>query len=98
MLQDDKKLPKYYESDFKFSLDDILGKEVVSKSLNLADQTFLKNEREELLKKIFQDTVIPLLNEISTREGIKKVIKKHDDLKYYLTVDLKKYLGIKEKW
>jgi hypothetical protein len=89
-----REYPVYYKSDLKFGLDLLADKELVKRVLDLENNEFKENEREFLLKELMEMYLIPFLQDVSTKDGIKAAIKKYEDLIYYIKGDARKFLSI----
>lgn len=76
---------------FSFFIND---KEQITKPFDLENSNFSGNERELEIKYLIQNYVIPFLDEISTKEGIKEIYTKNPRIIHYMDAKLKRALGI----
>jgi len=60
--------PKYYKNDLKFGIGDIANKELVKKVLDLENRDFIDTAREETIKDLIENYIIPFLKDVSTKE------------------------------
>jgi len=93
---DSNNFPKYYKSNLKQGIDNFVEKKKVKMALDMEDNSFKGQEREELLKNLVEVYVIPFLIEISTEEGIRKAVEKKPTLKHYMDAETKDALSISE--
>lgn len=87
--------PIYYKCDVKFSMELLADQELVKRVLDLENNEFKGEEREFILKELLELYVIPFLQHISSKEGIKLAVKKYDGLIYYIKFEARKLLSIK---
>ena len=79
-----KEFPVYYKNDLKFSIDNFVDPEFVRRVLDLENSEFKDDQREFLIKEFFELYVIPFLNDVGSKEGIKAAVCKYEDLIYYI--------------
>jgi len=94
IYKEDRDYPKYYENDLKFGLGDLFDKDVVKKALDLENNEFGKDQREAVIRNLIEVYAIPFLEMIGTKKGITQAIKEFPDLQYFVSIDLKKALGL----
>jgi hypothetical protein len=95
----DEDFPVYYKANVRYATNDLTSKdpnsEVMEKAFNLLDTQFKGLEREDLIRAMLEDHVVPFLKMISTGEGIKKASRKYKNLKYRIDIETREALSIK---
>lgn len=96
--QEKEEYPKYYKCNLKYGISDIIeNKDLIKKVFNLENNDFEnENEREIILKDLFENYALPFLKDISTKEGIKIALKKYKGLIIWMDVEMKKALSIED--
>lgn len=87
--------PVFYKKNLGYGLDSFIGKEEGRRIFDLENTSYIENQRELRIQEIMEDYAIPFLSDIGSISGIRKAIKKYQNLKYDIDVDLQEYLKIK---
>ena len=87
--------PVFYKCDLKISLEVLADRDLVKRVFDLENLEFANTEREFILTELFELYVIPFLNEVSSKDGIKSAMTKYQDLIYYLNGEARKCLKLK---
>ena len=88
------KYPAFYRCNLKIGLEFFADNELVKRVLNLENLEFKNSEREFLITEMFDLYIIPFLNDVDSKAGVKSAVKKYDDLIYYLDSDAMTYLNL----
>ena len=94
VLTHNLEFPDYTKSHLRISISFFVDKEIVEKAFDLENHEFKNNEREEAIKHMIEQYVLPFLEGISSKEGLKKSIVKYPGLKNYMKLTLKEALQI----
>jgi hypothetical protein len=86
--------PPYHKDHLRYSLEFLTNKEMVRNIFDLEKNDFKENEREHLIRELIELYVLPFLDDISSREGIKRAVDKYDRLKHIMQYPLMLALGI----
>jgi hypothetical protein len=84
--------PPYYKNHLKYTLGLLADKELVQRVFDLENIEFVGEEREFVLKELFELYAIPFLQDVSSKEGIRNAVKKYDGLVNYIKLDARKCL------
>ncbi|MBX3254198.1 MAG: DUF4304 domain-containing protein [Chitinophagaceae bacterium] len=96
-MNTDGDFPKYEKGHLKYSFKDIIASKKVKQILDLENNQFKGEEREEAIKNILENYAIPFLQKISTKQGIINAINEYEDLIYRVRTSLKERLGIQDE-
>jgi hypothetical protein len=86
--------PLYYKNHLKYSLDLIADSELVKRAFDLENTEFTGEEREFILKELIEVYIIPFLQDVSTKDGIRNAVNKYDGLVNRIKVDARRFLSI----
>jgi hypothetical protein len=86
--------PVFYKCDLKIGLDQLTDRDLVKRAFDLENQEFASTEWEFILTELFELYVVPFLNDVSSKDGIRSAMNKHQDLIYYLNGDAREYLKL----
>lgn len=89
-----KEFPIFYKCDLKINLQFFADYELVKRVLNLENREFKAVEREFLITEMFDLYVIPFLNDVGSKDGVKAAMNKYNNLIYYLKGDAMRYLKL----
>jgi len=92
--EDSKEFPEYFKNHLSFELEHLAGKELVENAFSLEYRGFSGDRREEIIRYLIEDYVVPFLSEIGSKEGIKQAFSKYSSLKYRMRVNLKNALAL----
>lgn len=87
--------PVFYKCNLKIGLDNFADRELVKRVFDLENHEFANTEREFIITEFFELYVVPFLNDVSSKDGIKSAMNKYQDLIYYLDGDARKHLKLK---
>lgn len=86
--------PIYYKCDLKINLDFFIGNEFTRRILDLDNPEFKASEREDIITEMFELYIMPFLEDVSSKEGIKSAVTKYADLIYHLKSDAMSHLNL----
>ena len=86
--------PKYYKDNLRYSLSDMVNKDLVKNVFNLEYSNFINNERELIITDLLENYAVPFLINVSTKNGIVNSVKKYKGLENRMDLKIKKALGI----
>ncbi|MFT3948783.1 MAG: DUF4304 domain-containing protein [Agriterribacter sp.] len=89
--------PSYEKAHLKYNIKWLMDSEKVKQILNLENNEFKDNERENAIRNILENYAIPFIRKLSTKQGIINAISEYDDLVYYARLSLKEKLDISDK-
>ena len=88
--------PKYYEDNLRYSLSDMMNRDLVQKAFDLECRDFANNERELIITDLIENYAVPFLNDISTKAGIINAVKKYKGLNKRMDLKIKKALAMED--
>jgi hypothetical protein len=93
-----EQFPVHYKANVRYSTKFItqnsVNSQLMEKAFNLLDTSFKDQEREELIRDMLENYIIPFLKLVSTGDGIKKATKKYKTLINRVDIDTRKSLSI----
>ena len=92
-----KEYPAFNKNDLGYCIENFVDKELVRSVFDLKNCEFEEYQREFYINEFFELYVLPFLNDVSTKEGIKQAITKYEDLIYYVKGRTRTLLLIKVK-
>jgi len=86
--------PRYYKHNLVYGIDNVAGNEIVRRAFDLEKGEFINNEREEIIKDLIENYVVPFLKDVSTKAGIINAVKKYKGLNKRMDLKIKKALSV----
>ncbi|MFT3948777.1 MAG: hypothetical protein QM763_17570 [Agriterribacter sp.] len=96
-INKDGDFPKYVKGHLKYGINDVIASNEVKQVLDLENNGFRGNEREEAIRNLLEKYAIPFLQKVSTKQGIISAISEYEDLIYRVRTSLKEKLGIQDE-
>ena len=90
-----KEFPELHKSHLRYTIEELVDKDLVKSVFNLENHEFKGDEREFMIKELIEIYVIPFIEDVNTKQNIKAAIAKYSDLVYWIDTDLRKKLSIK---
>jgi len=96
IYEDKDEFPKFYKDNLRYSLSDLVNRNLVQKAFDLECKDFVNDERELFITVSIANHAVPFLKDVSTKEGILNAVKKYKGLNYHMDLKIKKALAMED--
>ena len=86
--------PVYYKNHLKYSLNYFQDENVNKTVFNIEFKMYKGEEREKIIEHLIKDYAVPFLNDVSSKNGIKRAMEKYKNLIYFCPAKLLDKLDI----